>query len=176
MKKLIEIGILTAIIFMILCSTLASCSVVRKSVSRTDSTIVRHIDSAKVLKSDSVSSKKVDSTYERETVIEFDSTGRAFIDWLEATNPNDFNPLVEKLKPFLNVSVKKITIKERGVLVKNEETKVSKIDSVKVKTEEKITVKKVDKQKKVSRFQWWWLLVLVLPTAFYFLNKKYKFI
>lgn len=124
---------------------LFSCSAVRKikSVEKIDSTSVVKVDSAKVVKLDSVIRKTSDSSFDKETVYEFEPSGNA---------EDEYRPF-DWIDSFKNVNIflKKITIKERGKLAKTETIALNKSDSAINKSVTKTDLSKVVKTKNVNK-------------------------
>lgn len=164
MKKLVFIIVFTAWVVI-------HFSCVSRHITKTitDSTVVEK--KAEARKVDSTVNKE--SEYERETVIEFDTSGGASlrlpgsVRYYSIIDPSgagrwDFN--TSKDYEPINRPIR-ITIKEKGKAA--EQINLSKTEEK--KEEKTVEVKKKDVDKKTKSFSWWWLLLLLIPI--YYLRK-----
>ena len=182
-----------AIVFIVF--LLGSCTSkhIQKSEVKTDSVVVKKVDSVRLRRIEAAKQQlknrtqvKKDNTKKKEvvketTVIEYDN-GRHGFDTAASVGKNGTADEYIQTGKIKKITHTKTTTKQVNnnivdSIVKNEtvNTQNSSIDSgshhQSDSTAVKTDVKKVDR--KVLRFNWWWLLILLIPATYWAWKKGY---
>lgn len=169
--------IITVSVIMVSCSTTSKIKSISKttvdssSVVKSDSSGLKTTDSVSVKKDNTVTVTETDGAYTKETIFEFadpETDSGSTVKYLVPAD--DYFPVI---KPAI---LKKITIKETGIVKTKQTTAANTIDSNRVTTTEAATVKKeavtdvkktvVTKDKAVKRTSCWgWLWMGIIAAA-----------
>lgn len=187
------IASVVAMIFIVYLFSSCTSKHIQKSETKIDSVVVKKVDSARIKRIEAATQQaknrtqvKKDKTKKKEvvketTVIEFDN-GTSKVDTGASVGKNgtagEYAPTgkIQRIT-HTKTTTKQVNNNTTDSTVKNETTNTqnSSVDSgtthISDSSNVKTDVKTVDR--KVFRFNWWWLLILIIPATYWAWKKGY---